>query len=277
MRRLLSSKDLHWLKIDEYDKAAELDLVGWHNALTFRFILRGHLEGGHQLPNHLSDMVLSLLVTPFAGGTDVLSKKLLLDKYTELVYDFNVFDGIEAVDLKSPRMEGISEQYARWLAWIDRSEDFSDEPESEWPDLRRPLHEVMTELTGRPETTRKIWVDLAAPDDLILKSFANWLKVARGSIGIKRAQLVVDSAELERWNTYRVLAYIDLQLYALLARREITAAVAGAVLFPLEEVDSAERIRKVVKPLADKIMTGLFIEALGRQAQLSRAEPEGQC
>jgi len=235
--------------------------------------MRGHLEPGSG-GDEIANLVCGLLISPLGRGAEVLSRKLLLDKYPDLVYDMNVFDVLEPLNLSAPSMKGIAPQYAAWQAWFEGSPDYDEEPEERWPDLRRSADDVTEEIRGRPETTGRIWVDLAAPDELIVKSFSTWLKAKRERMGLKRAQLVVDTAEMQRWTTFQILPFLDIELFAMMAGHDVTAAVAGDLLFPLEEVDSAERIRKVVKPLAEKIMSGVFIEALGRQAALSR--PEGE-
>lgn len=110
--------------------------------------------------------------------------------------------------------------------------------------------------------------DADVPNELLLAEFKNFLKEREAIKGkLKR----ITDADVNRWVKNRVLAYIDLDLWAIHENVEFFDNVLGQSLFPDEyDVVLPERIRKTIKPLALELMELSTLKALEAEAWLEQ-------
>lgn len=131
-----------------------------------------------------------------------------------------------------------------------------------------PIFAKIRELLGGPasDDSLRIEVDLGAPDKLIIEDFRNWLKAARRVYSIEMKNYFTESMRSD-WAEFGVLPYLDLSIWARANSVNITDAVMGDALFPNEvgEIDLEERMRKVVRPKANWLMTPTIIQAIETQ------------
>jgi hypothetical protein len=111
-------------------------------------------------------------------------------------------------------------------------------------------------------------VDLWASDEQIKKDFSLWLTAKRNEIAEAPTFNDFSSGVFRNWCKHRVLGFIDLELYAVYHDLILPNHLIGKLLFPDEfGIDTGERVRKVVRPLAHKILEGRNILALGKAAE----------
>ena len=136
-----------------------------------------------------------------------------------------------------------------------------------WKDFFFPESTETKEIHAKPLDSFKqagsipdkatILVDLKAPNDVIVAAFREWLKVARLRLDNQKQIKFFSDSFRHRCIEQRVLQYIDVTNWNIWKGNELKYAQAGAILFP-EYIrsgdDLGERIRKTVRPLADKMM-----------------------
>lgn len=108
---------------------------------------------------------------------------------------------------------------------------------------------------------RMVTVNLNAPKEMILKDFAAWLDMRSKEHGGIPHRFT--DADMRQWYRHRILAYLDLDMLQRVLDVDIPNHVIGELLFPEDtDVDLAERVRKVVKPLAESLMTSQLVDML---------------
>ena len=125
----------------------------------------------------------------------------------------------------------------------------------------------------RFEEGREAWifVDLSATDDQLIEDFSKWLARRREA---DRKRLVetpppscFSEVDFKKWHDHRVLAYIDLELFAAHFDLKLTNELIGSYLFADDlEISPSEKIRKTVRPLAKRLLSSGVIQSLDRQA-----------
>ncbi|WP_186081416.1 DUF6387 family protein [Burkholderia gladioli] len=116
-------------------------------------------------------------------------------------------------------------------------------------------------------------VDLMAPDSELVDDFKHWLAQARKDRGIEQTSDAFTSADLRLWTEMRVLAYLDLCIWAELHGVTINLNVMGLALFPDEfNIGLGERVRKVVAREARRLMNMETLRSM--QSQYAKAERE---
>ncbi len=134
--------------------------------------------------------------------------------------------------------------------------------------------EIETEISNHPEKSRTsicdiieghsstVMVNLDASDDQIINDFRKWLADKREKQESRPPKKMITSEQTAKWRTYEILAYLDLTLWARANNKKITNELMGSTLFPNIDVNKAERIRKVVEPMALELMRPSFFFAL---------------
>ena len=113
-----------------------------------------------------------------------------------------------------------------------------------------------------------VLVDLAATDEQIMADFRHWLTHFRKAVGVQAPAQNLTEKDFRIWIEARVLPYIDLTLWSLAHRRQVTQNVMGQALFPDEyEADTTERIRRTTRPKAERMLREEFAHAVERQVQ----------
>lgn len=114
----------------------------------------------------------------------------------------------------------------------------------------------------------QVLVDLNATDQQIIADFSKWLTNKRAEanttdINNYYSDEKITIKSIHEWSTSRVLAYIDLTNYASLRESFIPNHLMGDLLYPDQfDINLAERVRKKIKPLANKLQNAQFLSAL---------------
>jgi hypothetical protein len=133
--------------------------------------------------------------------------------------------------------------------------------------VRDPVWSALESMGIDDEGDTFVKVNLHASEEQLISDFANWLVETKRRRGIDVPKRRISLPDLQEWARFKVLPYLDLMLWARAHRRTISHQVMGLALFPDEfEVVLSDRVRKVVAPLAHKLVTEDFCAFLRSQA-----------
>jgi hypothetical protein len=255
--------------VSKYERCAELSACQWAQLLSFR---RDHRElelGVEKAINAVEnggsnrglEVLLHLMDNPVPPDLPIWGARKWQSVYDAEIY--TIWEGREAIARHLPEAKLACEQ-----------EDARDADEnSESPDLAyKSLHSHMLEnRSGRwREKNILVGVDLSAPDEVIKKQFSLWLRRKRQEVD----QLTgftppskFSEADFRQWHRLRILAFLDLEMFAYHLDLNLTDEMIGQRLFPDEyDVGIGERIRKTVRPLAARLTSSETLDALQFQA-----------
>ena len=120
-------------------------------------------------------------------------------------------------------------------------------------------------------------VDLHGTDQKIISDFTKWLSSTREKVALVAPRKKITKDDFLIWIKNAILPYLDLIAWSNANGVEITQQLLGTALFPDEyDVNLAERIRKVVAPMARTIAQDIFISSLRSQAISEIAERKSQ-
>lgn len=122
---------------------------------------------------------------------------------------------------------------------------------SETP-MWKAVHESGVNIDGEVDIT----VNLQASEEQLVGDFIAWIRSAKKELGIEVPKSKISDQELNNLSSFNVLPYLDLVYWAKTQGFDISNQVIGLALFPDEyEIVLSERVRKVVAPLARKVVS----------------------
>jgi hypothetical protein len=269
--RRARSADFHWFDVTNYQAASKFELSDWLDALNLRYQALVRLaDGTFMMSNELVSQLLSDPIQFQAlHRTQVHIVRHWTDRGEELISDLTMIDAFASLeiedaekvllDLNSFHEFQTSDRRPSRIPW-EMPSGFSS----------RTIRSLLA--TGGNELP--VWVDLNADDEHLMAHFAEWLLRVRKEFGpVSRPQSWSERSR-QSWIDFKVLPFIDLNIFCFrVADIALTQAVAGSLLFPDEaDVDLTERVRKVVIPLTERLLSDTFIAALDRRVR----SPEGK-
>jgi hypothetical protein len=270
-KRRARSADFRWFDVTKYQAASKFGLSDWLQALRARYeaFLR-FPEGTFVMPNEL---VLALLSDPIEFHR--LQRDRLIFVQSEhhpagAIEDLTMIDAFRG--LESEVAGKVLSDLASFHDWRT-NDDPHDLSKRRMPGpASRTIRSLLASNEGMDGLP--VWVDLNADDEHLIASFGKWLSRVRLEFGPANRSQSWSERSLQSWIDFRVLPFIDLNIYcSRIAELQLTQAVAGSLLFPDEiDVDLTERVRKVVIPLAERLLSYSFLLALYRRVN----EPEGE-
>jgi hypothetical protein len=165
----------------------------------------------------------------------------------------------------------LGDAYKKYIEAFTRDNIAESSPEDHEL-LWRPVWKVYEEAGIDDEGDAYLKVDLHGTEEKIIADFTAWLRKIKAERQISLPKKKFDDADFQTWRRYKILEYLDLKNWANYHNKVISQHVIGATLFPNEDVSLAERVRKVVIPLANEIGNESFTEALRSQAMAEVAE-----
>ena len=188
------------------------------------------------------------------------------------VRDRTILDEFSSLDkFKNGELSPWEHIHAVWT-----NEDVSDLPttirEAE-PDIARLVHELehrpLWQVQQRSATPDFfVSVALNKPDAELVRDFKDWLKRTRRDSGLKAATSPITASHIDKWHDSRVLAYIDLCLYAKVLGSKFTIENMASTLFgerlsvdasdDFSDVDKLRTTRKY----AESIMKDTFFHSM---------------
>jgi hypothetical protein len=238
--------------LKKYEKSNELSIVDWFNELSAR-------NDSLALFDELDDSdMCSAIRNSFLSSLPYLrplgpKRSFRPTQLSSAIEDLKLFEINTQLNEKLEREQLISILSGDWQAVRLQPIRFSRDytvlaMDRRYPDKRLPA----------------ITVDLRASDEDLILEFKNWLYEKRKSqkdIGFR--EKMFGEKEFSDWIKNRILPYLDLTIIAKAKGIKITNALMGNLLFPDDiEVDVAEKVRKTVKPMAKKVMSIAFLDAL---------------
>ncbi len=159
------------------------------------------------------------------------------------------------------------------------SETIDDEMcEKAWTTLLDTPYWKAKQACGITENSELVCavVDLRMPEDQLVNQFRLWLRNIKFEKKTDVGRSSASTATLVDFAKYQVLAFMDLMYWAEVNHADITHHVLGLAIFPDDyQTALAERVRKVVGPLARRIVTPQYcdsmhiqVNALGKKADL---------
>ena len=117
--------------------------------------------------------------------------------------------------------------------------------------------------------SRLIEVDVSGSDEQIKEHFSDWLSNQRAAdLELNRRSTRIGKNDFNVWIASKIIPYFDLVTISKIDRVRLSNHKIGDLLFPDEiDVDVAERVRKVTKPKAKKIMSSATIALLEAQTK----------
>lgn len=287
-----------WFDLKKYDGLAALDLPGWGRQITIRAFV--HWMLAHYLPQHereLEEPTQQKILAEQRQNAESWVREFTENPIVPVYND----DG----HLSIWHTRGESKPYDAYTVWamtaahayyIGTDIHHADRGQA-WIDLREAMlasdvgksSPEQNELIDQPidliyrqqgidgDGLCNVMVDLAATDEQIMADFRHWLTHFRKVAGIKAPAQNLTEKDFRIWIEARVLPYIDLYLWSLAHRRQITQNVMGQALFPDEyDADTTERIRRTTRPKAERMLREEFAHAVERQVQaylIARGKP----
>lgn len=262
----LKTDDLSWFDIGKYDRTKSWGVPDWTRHLGVRYMLKGVADRGHCVGKSPNDSLNEILVkilcnpTPNEGG----HVGGFLAKGSSRVWDRTVVDVYDGqFRLKNEAYQDVDSAAKAWYHHIDVTGEVPEIPAL----LDRAFIDLIYERFPDSSYYEEVFVDLNTSDAQLIGDFKNWLAKKREARGIGAPKKDVTDADMQDWWRYRVLALIDIDLFCHYTDTSISQATLGNLLFPDEfDIDVSERVRKVVRPLANKLMSNVYLAALDEQA-----------
>jgi len=269
-RKQLSKESLRWFDLSNYKKTKTMGIPGWNAVLQFRSLLRNclHKPG---LDDFVKGCLAALMDSPipekaYSRNTAVLGVS------GPRVSDMRVIDVFYADEyFDDPRFADALEQCKKWDESLSREGiEFAFRGGHDLPLLDMSFDDYAASKGIELHSETRIFVDLHASDTQLIADFTDWLARKRLERKIKACDRPITEDDTREWARYGVLPYMDLQLFSAYTGLKFTQWQVGQLLFPNEDIDPAERIRKVVRPMAESLMEESFLAAFDNQ--VSRTE-----
>jgi len=261
--------------VKKYERTEPMGAAEWASHLMFRRMMEPYFDGrkqtrvenGERLPFNPWALLDEIWKRPYGKARQfgpMLAKPGFAGVSDMRVYDLwterKTMERIPEIDAACRKADAL---------W---SEDVPD-PDSE-PEVCREGYSgylLRTDQSRYKADETFARVDLGLPDEMLVSDFKGWLALKRlemkehGRRTPPKGEF--GDADFAEWQKKRALAYIDLELFCSLAGHRLTDKQFANLLFPEEfDVDTTERVRKVVRPCASFLMDYTTIEVLDAQA-----------
>lgn len=128
---------------------------------------------------------------------------------------------------------------------------------------------------GWPEygLNQRVWaeVDLNTPDDILFESFKKFVSDARKHPAFQDESIpykafsdgIIKNSHINKWRSLRLLAFFDLKILSMATGSKLTMKNYGDILFFDDfDVDTTEKVRKTLIPLAEEVMSPGYLNNL---------------
>ena len=113
--------------------------------------------------------------------------------------------------------------------------------------------------------TRYLSICLDASDETLSNQFKLWLNEQRKEYSF--SEFNISKSTFNDWHQKKILAYWDIVTLSRIDNTHLSNALIGDLIYPAEEVDVGERVRKVTQPQSREIISLKTIEILDAQAK----------
>lgn len=246
------------IEIEKYDEMSKLSLLDWYNLLAYRKVA---VEPDYD--DSSKEILASCLVTPL--GKWPFSKPLMDWHHPHAVNDIQILDVLGYAEVVDTHYKKIKNDFES----ISGQEEPTPESMEIYENATKSLYRTMLEDNLYQSSLKEAaaLIDLRFSDEQIFSSFKKWLSTKRDE-----AQKAGIAAHFKKkftqqdaldWSEKKILPYIDLMLLCKKFEVKLPYHIIGNVLFPDEyDVDLGERVRKVIKPLAEELFNHKTLEAI---------------
>jgi hypothetical protein len=261
--------------VRRYDRQSSLNLLQWCHQLMFRAMLQIYAEktprhtfcAGSEYEFDFLRLISMVIEDPLKRTNQ--TEPFLRSIHHRSVSDVSVgdiFSTASTLDWNDPSLRKAHDEL---LAFDDQAPQDGSKEALDKID-QQSLHEFIVELGSSYDRDIYARIDLTSTDERIVEDFRHWLNQKRAYLKARRGRHSVrkfTQADLHQWANMQVLAYIDLKMLAGTLGVRIPFHMFGELLFPDEiGVDTTERVRKNVAPLAAYLMDSAILDAMESQA-----------
>ncbi len=291
-----------WFDLSNYEESSDLDLSGWLHELQRRWLMKYQISLAKEtklirddlsfyldLPQPPSGEKLDLrpiFAALFAKPINNDSLRGLILKHSEdlrHVQFLSVGHTFELADLVRESVEG--DPFKQAWSKLDQRKLSSDEREQATKLIDTPVNEVaraaesrhskwLRTISGRYDQI-SVTIDITAPYKVLVEDFKVWLTLAREQLSMSPPPRKFTRRHFKKWSDYQILPYLDLNIWSNQEGVTITNNLMGEAIFPHEdEVDTTEKVRQTIAPLAEKLVSTEIIYSLAAQEQAEKLENE---
>lgn len=260
-------KDFVWFNTNNYEVLRNFKVEDWASVLHGRLVINDAVRSGkfdNRFKVPLYDEIIGGNISAPEKEPVKARKRLVTDTNDHVAFwdESHVVQhvmpfSIEGARLASEDIEGLVLDGVA-TEWSGES-SYSDEYGLDIPYFEGvyPLDFVIDQQ-GFPFAT--VSLDLSATDDVIISELKNFLPKYREALGLKKSSSVADK-DIAKLRTYRVIEYLDIQIWLAVNEREITDSLLSSVLFPGRD-DHQSFFAQTVKPFILRVATREFVDSL---------------
>jgi len=240
--------DLSWFDLSKYDAVKDFDADEWHTNLLLRQVLKRLQFKSHDLPSYVVEILREIQRQPVSIRSFDLIEWLAVTDATYM--DF----------IRANKNNPNSKDLYNLLGFLLTNEDTGKMGKSYELSVHQDrmidsdgFYSRLEQVISSSEPI--LSVDLGFSDEQITNDFNRWLKEKRMQMGNPPRPKMFTSNDFDKWNSYKILPYLDLTIIASFSDKKLPWQLIGNLLFPDEiEIALNEKIRRTVKPLADSLL-----------------------
>jgi hypothetical protein len=265
-----------WFNLKNYDSYSNMSIEEWQWQLSIRTKLHEYYvhhypslgEIDQEIIKSIKSGIIEKAEYPFLNNIGFL-KPIVIHGLQPTVTSLRSIDIWYLMQgLTSTKMGKACEHYARFF--------FRNELDNDLAKIATRPHSlnIKSYINGKQLNAFYVSVDLEASDDQLKEDFSSWLKKTRIDTQKNKKRSYIKQTDFDQWVEYGVMPYLDLTFMSKLEGKKITQDKLGQLIFPDEfEVTISERIRKVTKPLAERLINDDIGEFLKYQ-KFYKKKPE---
>lgn len=263
--------------LEKYDACASFSIADWHNNLMQRALRRN--TAADYRDHHIDELKRGAnycLQNPIFPARELqegdgFEKNVFRSQIRDQTA-FELLTGGSILAADDERARAYRDAFTVMDREMHGEAKYDQEASHAYETLDVPAWTMLNDIGINMSGAVTVNVDLFASDDKLVDDFKAWLRVTRRALNVPSIQRRFTRADFDRWQQNKVLAYLDLSFWADINGLRLTNQTLGVALFPEEyNIALADRIRKVVAPLALAASSPVYIEALLSQA-LEEAE-----
>lgn len=259
--------DFWWFKHKNYQLAFKsMALHDWADILHERLVIRDAVSGedfnlkGHSAP--LYDAILKGDIKPpngfGSGGRYSYADYVAFWNKDHVVQNVRPVSTVDAL--------GLSEELKSFNDCIDDNDNHSDLFDLPIP-FCSDVYPIDFLINQEHVPIATLMIGLDAPDDVILAELKGFLPKYRAAIKQRNSTMSKERSGkfpknyIDKIRSYKVIEYLDIQIWLGVNRAKITDAALACLIFP-DRIDNQTYFSQTVKPFVKKVTCREFIDSL---------------
>lgn len=239
-----------WFDLDKYAAFENLTSKEWANQLYKRsFLVKD--------PSEKTKLLKSIKSNPIVPGEEMIIGTADSDIVTRSTKRHNTFNESDLVQQSvAPLTCENAYYFAKELADIKNEINGGNQKF-----CTLPIDSYYQKKGIGSDGLLNLTINVNAPDYVLTQNFKMYLEAARTHYNYLQGVKISENI-ITRLYQSRIIQYMDLSLWLELEDLSVPNHVLGDWLFPYEDVDIAEKIRKVTKPFAAQATSYDFIVSI---------------